>query len=86
VGAGEEGPGEDGEGEDGAGTAAAWARAALPPRTFQATAAPAPTATMSAAPMAANVHADALGLGIAVLMEAYEVFGVCYDGPVGPDV
>ena len=62
------------------------APAALPaPRDFQPSPTPAPSAmtTSEAAPI--RSHALLRGRGADTVIDAYEVFGVCHEGPVGPE-
>jgi hypothetical protein len=62
------------------------AEAALPaPRPFHPRPTPTPRATTPSATAPIAIHAVLRGRGADTVIDAYEVFGVCHDGPVGPD-
>ncbi len=60
--------------------------AAVPgPRPFHPRPTPAASATTPRATAPTAIHAVLRGRGADTVIDAYDVFGVCHDGPVGPE-
>ncbi len=55
------------------------------PRDFQPKPTPAPSAITPSATAPITSQALLRGFGVETVIDAYDVFGVCHEGPVGPD-